>query len=790
MQALKLSLVFLFIGLYSLAQTKQNNVISSESTTETFSIKTEQGVYHFASLKANIIETVFVPTGESLDNSSHAVILGRNKQPFTVQENANSLQLSHHEVKINIQKSPLKIDYYFQGQLIISDVQAIKNETIRSMNITIDNTEKLYGGGARALGMNRRGNKLALYNKAHYGYEYRSEQMNFCMPLVISSKKYLLHFDNSYTGSLDLAATTSNTISFEPTGGPLRFQLVMGEDWSQLLASYTALTGTQPLPPRWAFGNFASRFGYHSQAEVTTVVNTFKKDSIPLDAVILDLYWFGKEIQGTLGNLAFYSDSFPEPEKMMRDFSNMGVKTVLITEPFILTTSKRWNEAKSFLAKDALGNPFTYDFYFGNTGLIDVYNPASRDWFWGIYKGLKKQGMSGIWGDLGEPEVHPENLLHAVGKANKVHNIYGHDWARMIQTGYSNEYPTERPFILMRAGYSGSQRFGMIPWSGDVNRSWGGLAAQPEIALQMGMQGMAYMHSDLGGFAGDYNDEELYIRWLQYGVFQPVFRPHSQEQVASEVIFKTTETKKIIKKAIELRYELLPYNYSIAFENQQTGMPLMRPLFFEDDREAFLTNCSSYFWGPSFLVSPVLEKGKKTQIIYFPGKSLWFDFYSTATYKGGDSAEVSLNINYLPTYVKGGAFVPMSTKIQNTESLRSDAVIVHYFYDETVCCSAFDVYEDDGKTPDAFSNGKFNILHLSQQTKRKKLALIFTSEIGAHSQFEEKNITIIVHGVKKAPKKCTLKNAQIIDKRYDSSNQTMEITIKTTKVVEKIQMKW
>ncbi|MEN9978418.1 MAG: hypothetical protein RLZZ569_1043, partial [Bacteroidota bacterium] len=138
MQALKLSLVFLFIGLYSLAQTKQNNFISSESTTETFSIKTDQGVYHFASLKANIIETVFVPTEESLDSLSHAVILDRNKQPFTVQENANSLQLTHHDVKINIQKSPLKIDYYFEGQLIISDVQAIKNETTRSLNITID----------------------------------------------------------------------------------------------------------------------------------------------------------------------------------------------------------------------------------------------------------------------------------------------------------------------------------------------------------------------------------------------------------------------------------------------------------------------------------------------------------------------------------------------------------------------------------------------------------------------------------------------------------------------------
>lgn len=790
MQALKLSIIFILVGLYSLAQSSQNKVVSTATTSQTFSVSTLQGVYHFASFKDNIIETVFVPSDETIDSASHAVILSRNNQPFSIKENANSIQLTHHNAQIIIQKNPLKIDYYYESKLIISDVQAIKTESSRSLDITIEPTEKLYGGGARALGMNRRGNKLALYNKAHYGYEYRSEQMNFCMPLVLSSKKYILHFDNSYTGSIDLAATKSNTVSFEPTGGPLRFQLVMGEDWAHLLASYTALTGTQPLPPRWAFGNFASRFGYHSQAEVTKVVNTFKKESIPLDAVILDLYWFGKEIQGTLGNLGFYTDSFPEPEKMMRDFSNIGVKTVLITEPFILTTSKRWNEAKSFLAKDALGNPFTYDFYFGNTGLIDIYNPASREWFWGIYKNLKKQGMNGIWGDLGEPEVHPENLIHAVGKANKVHNIYGHDWARMIQTGYNNEYPTERPFILMRAGYSGSQRFGMIPWSGDVNRSWGGLAAQPEIALQMGMQGMAYMHSDLGGFAGDYNDEELYIRWLQYGVFQPIFRPHSQEQVASEAIFKTPETKEIVKKAIELRYELLPYNYSIAFENQQTGMPLMRPLFFEDNKESLLSASSSYFWGPSFLVSPVLEKGQTTQNIYFPGNTKWFDFYSTASYQSGDSAIIALNKNYVPTFVKGGAFVPMTTKIQNTESLRSDAIIVHYYFDETVYCSAFDLYEDDGKTPDAYLKGKYKILHLSQQTKHNKLSLIFTSEIGAHTLFEEKNVTIIVHGVKKAPKKCTMKNAQIIDKTYYSSSQTMEITIKTTKVVEKIQMKW
>ena len=139
-------------------------------------------------------------------------------------------------------------------------------------------------------------------------------------------------------------------------------------------------------------------------------------------------------------------------------------------------------------------------------------------------------------------------MQHATGSADEVHNIYGHDWARLIFEGYQKEYPNERPFILMRAGYSGSQRFGMVPWSGDVNRTWGGLQSQPEIALQMGMQGLGYMHSDLGGFAGANVDDELYTRWLQYGVFQPIFRPHAQEEVPSEPVFRSEKTKQLAKR--------------------------------------------------------------------------------------------------------------------------------------------------------------------------------------------------------------------------------------------------
>lgn len=329
--------------------------------------------------------------------------------------------------------------------------------------------------------------------------------MNYTLPIVISSGQYMLHFDNAPIGFLDLDSKYNNTLTYETISGRKTYQVIAGGGWEELLSNYTSLTGRQPLPPRWAFGNFASRFGYHSEAETRNTIVKFREDKIPVDAVILDLFWFGKDIQGTLGNLEVYRDSFPNFEKMIADFDKIGVKTIPITEPFILTTSSKWKEAveENVLATDSIGNPFTYDFYFGNTGLIDLFKPKGRQWFWEIYRRLAEMGVAGVWGDLGEPEVHPSNLYHAIGSADEVHNIYGHSWAQLVYEGYRSEYPNQRPFILMRSGAAGSQRFGLIPWSGDVNRSWGGLKGQTEISLQMGMQGLAYMHSDLGGFAGN-----------------------------------------------------------------------------------------------------------------------------------------------------------------------------------------------------------------------------------------------------------------------------------------------
>jgi alpha-glucosidase (family GH31 glycosyl hydrolase) len=531
--------------------------------------------------------------------------------------------------------------------------------------------------------------------------------------------------------------------------------VVAGDSWKDLIDQYTSLTGKQPMIPRWALGNFSSRFGYHSQQETINTIDKFLKEEIPVDAIILDLYWFGKELKGTMGNLEFFKDSFPDPKKMIADFTKKGVKTILITEPFVLTTSGKWDEAveKDILGKTKDGKPYAYDFYFGNTGIIDIFKPEGKAWFWDVYKKFADYGVAGWWGDLGEPEVHPSDLQHATGSADEVHNIYGHHWAKLIFEGYQKEFPNQRPFILMRAGYSGSQHYGMIPWSGDVNRTWGGLQSQPEIALQMGMQGMAFMHSDLGGFAGANLDDELYTRWLQYGVFQPIYRPHAQEDVPSEPIFREPKTKALAKKSIELRYSLMPYNYTLVFDNNQKGTPLMRPLFFEDVNASSFINDKTYLWGDSFLVSPVVKQGVSEQEVYFPANSNWYHFYTDEKVVGGQTKTVSLNEESIPVYVRGGAFIPRIQSIQNIGLYSLKSFDVHFYFDETVKESTGHLYDDDGETPDAFEKGMYEIINFGSKFKNNRLQIEIEQKLGENFEFSPKEMKLIVHNVSSKPKK-------------------------------------
>lgn len=709
---------------------------------------------------------------ENLPSMALPEHVAANELTVDVSDTPNTITLTYDNASASIDKQSHAISYSLNGEVVTKERDGLSiNSHGVSLSFALSDDEKLYGGGQRVLGMDRRGNAMPLYNKAHYGYTTSSNQMYFGLSAVMSSKHYSVLFDNTASGELDMGSSTPDELLFSAKGGRASYIMVLGESLSDTVKSTVAITGKQPLPPRWLLGNFASRFGYKSQDEVMNVVDAFNKQDIPVDAVVLDLYWFGKDIKGHMGNLSWDTATFPEPEKMISELREQAVKTVLITEPFILTTSKQWDSAveNNALAQNDQGTPYTFDFYFGNTGLVDVFSEAGQDWFWQYYEKLAAQGVAGWWGDLGEPEVHPDDIQHAWSEAGlgnqtvsgtEVHNGYGHQWAKTVYNNLTELQSDTRPFVLMRSGFLGSQRYGMVPWTGDVSRSWGGLKPQVELALQMSVFGLAYTHSDLGGFAGgDTFDAELYTRWLQFGTFSPVFRPHAQDNIAPEPVFHDDPVKSIAREFIQLRYDMLPYNYSLAFENALFGTPLMRPLAMVFNENKWFESAKSYMWGDALLVSPVTQPNQQTWAVELP-PGIWFDFFSSAKYQGGKTVDYPLTQDNFPVWVKAGSFMPMSEGLSRTEHFDARELEMHYWHDHSVTSSSYTYYEDDGKSPNSVEKGLYTTLQLNASVDESAdLTLTLDSQGSYIGMPQQRNITYVVHGLTERPQKVLVDGA-------------------------------
>ena len=702
---------------------------------------------------------------------SFALAYPQQALPISVTENASLLTITHAEQAIHVDKATGRLAFYYAGKEVVSEKSGLLNSSDeRGFSFYLDADEKLYGGGQRLLGMDRRGHKMPLYNKAHYGYTTESKQMYFGLSAVLSEQRYAILFDNSASGELDIGHTVADELRFSATGGRTSYVVVLGDSLQQVSQNIAEVTGKQPLLPRWALGNFASRFGYKTQAQTLATAQAFIDNDIPLDAIVLDLYWFGPDIKGHMGNLDWYTPNFPEPESMIASLTTQGVNTVLITEPFILSTSKQWTNAVSnnALATNSSGSAETFDFYFGNTGLVDVFNTDAANWFLDFYARLAGQGVTGWWGDLGEPEVHPATALHnldghLVG-ADEVHNAYGHQWAKILYEHQVKTRPELRPFIMMRSGFLGSQRFGMIPWTGDVSRSWGGLQGQVELMLQMSTFGVAYIHSDLGGFAGgDTFDEELYLRWLEFGAFTPVFRPHAQENIAPEPVFHGQDVMDAARHIIKLRYALTPYNYSLSLENTMTGAPLARPVSFLD--ESRFTDAKHYLWGEAFLVAPVKQAGVTEQTIALP-QGVWFDYWQKQKWDGEQTISIVAPVGNIPLMVKAGSFVPSVAPTQHLKAYNTENLHIAYYADASVAESTYVMYEDDGATPETLGTGTYQSIIMSAAQRGKALSLLLTTNGSYPSAPEQRMIHYTVYGVMESPERVVVDGKNIDKSRW------------------------
>jgi oligosaccharide 4-alpha-D-glucosyltransferase len=582
-----------------------------------------------------------------------------------------------------------------------------------------------------------------LYNNPWYGYSTNADNLNYSVPFILSSDGYGIFFDNPSKSYFDIGKKNKDIFEYGASYGKLEFYIIPGKNAGEVLEKYQGLTGTQPIPPRWAFGNLMSRFGYKTQEQVMSTVKKMKEDHFPVDAVILDLFWFGDSIKGTMGNLDWTNrNAWPEPDSMISHLRNKGIQTILITEPFVLKSTPNYELSKKYHAVDSAGNPFLLsDFYFGNGGLLDIFKKETQEWFWSKYKTQIDKGVSGWWGDLGEPEKHPVGLYHNLNdlgfkrrfKAEEVHNVYGHYWDKMLFDKYASEYPNIRLFNLNRSGFAGSPRYGVFPWSGDVSRSWEGLQAQLPLMIGMSMSGVPYIHADAGGFAGGTGDKELYTRWLQFATFTPIFRPHGTalgdlekgvSDIPSEAAFYDEPYKSIVRNTIHLRYQLLPYNYTLAYEQAKYGKALVRPLFYQNSQDSNLYKTDNEFmWGDAFLVAPVLKKGQKNIQIYLPSGQ-WYQWNTDKKTIGAQWINEQLSLEHIPVFVKEGSFIPLfqpENELKNTKDYTGDEITIKYYPSPNK--TDYTLFDDDGKTANTLKNGNYELIRFEGVNNQKNIQI-------------------------------------------------------------------
>ncbi len=281
------NLTYLFIALisynFACGQNSDRKYLSHNEENDIFSVVTSDGTYRFQFYTETILETTFIPSGETIQNNSHAVVMTPEEVETSYAYVGNDITYASKGLAVIITTDPFQVQYTYKNEGLISEKRGyyknehvpmdlvkgnIVAETTEKIEFNLDGDEVLYGGGARALGMNRRGYRLPLFNRAHYGYQTHSELMNYTLPIVLSSKMYMIHFDNAPIGYLDFDSKKNNTLTYETISGRKTYQVVAGDSWYDVVENYTDLSGKQPMLPRWTLGNFSSRFGYHSQSEV------------------------------------------------------------------------------------------------------------------------------------------------------------------------------------------------------------------------------------------------------------------------------------------------------------------------------------------------------------------------------------------------------------------------------------------------------------------------------------------------------------------------------------------
>jgi alpha-D-xyloside xylohydrolase len=532
--------------------------------------------------------------------------------------------------------------------------------SIRQLFLSHDE-ERFYG-----LGQHRNG----LFNYKGAVIPLCQQNGETSIPFLLSSKMYGFVWNNPSLGEVELVKNRTSWVAEEAR--KIDYYVITGSDYKTIYSRYADVTGHSPQLPFWATGFWQSKLRYASQEEVLNVVDEYQKRGIPLSAIVIDyLHWT------RMGDFEWDERLWPSPETMVETLRQKDVTVVASIWPAINPKSKHAEELsnKGYLVDSVKGMNLFFPFFDTNDippvflQYYDATNPDARTYFWKKVKAMYyDKGIKNYWLDGCEPEIYPfdmDNLLFSLGDGKAVANLYPLCHQRGIAEALYAE--GERDFVLLcRSGWLGTQRFGSALWSGDILSNWQTFADQIHVGLHVGMSGIPWWTSDIGGFMeGNIHDEgfqELLIRWFEYGIFCPLCRLHgnrdprpenpTESGADNEVWSFGDKAYGILQKMLRIRETLRPYIYREMERTSQDGLPMMRPLFFDYPEDSACWDIGDeYLFGSQILVAPVHEKGAVGRSVYLPQNRQWMDAWTGTLYEGGVHLQVSAPLDMIPVFL-------------------------------------------------------------------------------------------------------------------------------------------
>lgn len=616
--------------------------------------------------------------------------------------------------------------------------------------------ESYFGLGDKPVEPNLKGKRFENWVTDSYAYGKQTDPIYKTIPFYTGlhkGKSYGIFFDNTFRSYFDFAQERRNVTSFWAQGGEMNYYFIYGPQMSEVVANYTDLTGKpHQLPPLWALGFHQCKWSYYPESKVKEVTQKFRELRIPCDAIYLDIdYMEGFRC------FTWNKEYFPNPKQMVKELADDGFKTVVIIDPGIKVDNdyEVFKEAleKDYFCKRADGPYMKGKVWPGECYFPDFTNPEVREWWSGLFRELIEDiGVKGVWNDMNEPAVmevpnktFPDDVRHDYEgnpcSHRKAHNIYGMQMARATYQGLKRYSYPKRPFVITRAAYSGTQRY-TSTWTGDNVATWEHLWIANIQMQRLAMSGFSFAGSDIGGFA-EQPSGELFTRWIQLGVFHPFCRVHSSGDHGNQEPWAFDDgVTDIVRKFIELRYQLLPYLYTTFWQYASEGIPMLKSLvlFDQDDVHTHYRN-DEFVFGDKILVCPIIEPNARGRRMFIP-RGDWFNYWTDEVVHGGRECWVDADIESMPIFIKAGAIIPKYPVQQYVDELKIDEVTLEVYFKEG---KEESILFDDANDGYDYLKGRYSLRTFKLTGKPNQL-IIQQHKEGKHES-EYKQFKLQFHGL-------------------------------------------